>query len=84
LAAKLKIPCYFQATCGSPPRTGANTQRSAEFFRHYRFGKGLSYDATVWAFAARLAKLSWAMLRDGTHYDARRAFRAYLPAQIPA
>jgi transposase len=54
------------------------------FFRHYRFGKGLSYDATVCAFAARLAKLSWAMLRDGTHYDARRAFRAYLPAQIPA
>jgi hypothetical protein len=30
------------------------------------------------------AKLSWAMLRDGTHYDARRAFRAYLPTQISA
>jgi len=38
----------------------------------------------VCAFAARLAKMSWAMLRDGTHYDARRAFRAYLPTQLPA
>src|SRR5579883_2708020 len=54
------------------------------FFRHYRFGKGLSYDATVCAFAARLARLSWAMLRDGTPYDARRAFQAYLPVQLSA
>ncbi len=60
------------------------TPIGVRFFRHYRFGKGLSYAATVCAFAARLAKLSWAMLRDGTHYDAPRAFRAYLPAQILA
>jgi len=60
------------------------TKIGVQFFRHYRCGKGLSYDATVCAFAARLAKLSWAMSRDGTHYDARRAFRAYLPAQISA
>ena len=55
-----------------------------EFFRRYHYGKGLSCDAMVCAFAARLAKMSWAMLRDGTHYDARRAFRAYLPTQLPA
>jgi len=51
------------------------------FWRHDRVGKGLGYAATVCAFAARLAWLSWAMLRDGTPYDARRAFQAYLPGQ---
>jgi hypothetical protein len=44
----------------------------------------LSYDAAICALAARLARLSWAMLRDGTHFDARRAFQAYLPTPVTA
>lgn len=67
---------------GLEARNGCKyTAIGRRFWRLCRVGNSLGYAATVCAFAARLAWLSWARLRDGTPYDARRAVQAYLPGQ---